>query len=192
MSAAGPGLSRLDDVRLCTPRLLLRPLRDADAAALHALFADPQVVRYWTSGPWSSADASSSAIRADREEMRAGTRLRLGVVRLADDRLVGACTLSQLEWPSGRAELTYALAPPVWGRGYAAEAVGELLRYAFDTLGLRRIEADADPRNNASVRLLQRLGFVREGLLRERWLLPDGPSDGAVFGLLRRDWRGRG
>lgn len=192
MSAAGHGPPRFDDLRLCTPRLLLRPLRDADQAALHALFSDPRVVRFWKSGPWSSADASSSAIRADREAMCTGTRLRLGVVRLADDRLVGVCTLSHLEWPSGRAELNYALAPSVWGRGFAAEAVGELLRYAFDTLGLRRIEADADPRNDASVRLLRRLGFVREGLLRERWLLPDGPSDGVVFGLLRREWRERG
>jgi ribosomal-protein-alanine N-acetyltransferase len=181
---------RFDDLRLCTPRLLLRPLRDADAPALHALFADPEVVRYWKSGPWPSREEALRAIRDDPDAMRAGSRLRLGVVRLADDALVGACMLFHLEWPSRRAELAYALAPSAWGRGYAGEAVGALLRHAFDTLALRRIEADADPRNTASARLLERLGFVREGLLRERWLLPDGPSDGVVYGLLRSEWAG--
>lgn len=190
MSGAGPDAARFDDVRLCTPRLMLRPLRDADAAPLHALFSDPEVVRFWKSGPWSSAAEASAAIRADRDAMRAGTRLRLGVVRLADDALVGTCMLFHVEWPSLRAELGYLLARSAWGRGYGTEAVGALLRHAFGTLGLRRIEADVDPRNDASARLLERFGFVREGLLRERWLLPEGPSDGVAYGLLRREWRG--
>lgn len=191
MSRAAPGAARFDDVRLCTARLMLRPLREADAPALHALFSDPEVVRYWKSGPWSSREEALLAIRDDAGAMREGTRLRLGVVRQADDALVGACTLFHVEWPSRRAELAYAIVPPAWGRGYAGEAVGALLEHAFGTLGLRRIEADADPRNVASARLLERLGFVREGLLRERWLLPEGPSDGVVYGLLRSEWAGR-
>jgi ribosomal-protein-alanine N-acetyltransferase len=63
------------------------------------------------------------------------------------------------------------------------------LRHAFEELGLRRIEADTDPRNSGSCRLLERLGFVREGLLRERWLIDGELQDTAIYGLLRGELR---
>jgi RimJ/RimL family protein N-acetyltransferase len=69
------------------------------------------------------------------------------------------------------------------------EAASALVEHAFGTLELRRIEADIDPRNVASARLLERLGFVREGLLRERWMVGDEVSDSALYGLLDRDRR---
>ncbi|MFN2369802.1 MAG: GNAT family N-acetyltransferase, partial [Candidatus Krumholzibacteriia bacterium] len=87
-----------------------------------------------------------------------------------------------------RAELGYGLRADAWGQGYAAEAVGELLRFGFTELALHRVEADVDPRNEASVRLLERLGFTREGLLRERWIVEEEISDAAFYGLLRREW----
>jgi RimJ/RimL family protein N-acetyltransferase len=69
------------------------------------------------------------------------------------------------------------------------EAVGELLRFAFEELGLHRIEADVDPRNVASIRLLERVGFCLEGRMRERWIVGDEINDTAFYGLLRREWR---
>jgi RimJ/RimL family protein N-acetyltransferase len=64
-----------------------------------------------------------------------------------------------------------------------------VLAHAFDTLRLRRIEADIDPRNSASCKLVERLGFVREGLLRERWDVAGELCDAALYGLLASDWR---
>ena len=71
------------------------------------------------------------------------------------------------------------------------EALTALIGYAFRTLDLHRIEADADPRNAASVRVLEHLGFVREGLLRERWHVGGEVSDSLLLGLLRGDWERR-
>jgi RimJ/RimL family protein N-acetyltransferase len=68
------------------------------------------------------------------------------------------------------------------------EALVAVVDYAFGPLGLRRLEADTDPRNLASQRALERLGFTREGLLRERWQVGDEISDTALFGLLAREW----
>ena len=65
------------------------------------------------------------------------------------------------------------------------------LAHAFGPLGLRRIEADIDPRNAPSCTLAERMGFVREGLLRERWRVADELQDSALYGLLARDWRAR-
>ena len=63
-----------------------------------------------------------------------------------------------------------------------------ILRHLFDGMGLRRIEADIDPRNLASCRLVEKLGFVREGTLRERWQVNGECADSALYGLLRRDF----
>jgi len=87
-----------------------------------------------------------------------------------------------------RAELGYVLGSPYWRQGYMHEALQRLLAYAFDDLGLIRLEADIDPRNEGSERTLLRLGFVKEGYMRERWIVGDVVSDSAVFGLLRREW----
>jgi RimJ/RimL family protein N-acetyltransferase len=68
-----------------------------------------------------------------------------------------------------------------------SEAAHAVIDHGFNTVGLRRLEADIDPRNLGSAKLLERLGFVREGLLRERWVVGDEISDSALYGLLKRD-----
>ena len=76
-------------------------------------------------------------------------------------------------------------------RGLAAEAVSLMLDWSFRTLALHRVEADIDPRNDGSRRLLERLGFNSEGLLRERYFVGDEISDTELFGLLASDWSRR-
>jgi RimJ/RimL family protein N-acetyltransferase len=66
-----------------------------------------------------------------------------------------------------------------------------LLDYAFTELDLNRVEADSDPRNERSARLLDRLGFTKEGLFRERCIVDGEVSDSAMYGLLRREWMRR-
>jgi len=72
-----------------------------------------------------------------------------------------------------------------------SEALGAAIGHAFGALDLRRIEADTDPRNAASIRMLERLAFRREGLLRERWVVGGEVCDSLILGLLRTDWRAR-
>lgn len=180
-----------DTLSLRTPRLLLRPLAPDDAADLLAIHADERVMRYGNEPPWRSLEQAAGFIARDREGMAAGRHLGLGLVTLDDDpgRLIGTCTLFSFLRSSRRAELGFALASPWWGGGWMREALGALLDHAFGPMDLNRVEADTDPRNEPSLRLLQRLGFRAEGVLRERWLIDGQPSDSAMFGLLQREWR---
>ena len=178
-----------DQLTLSTPRLLLRPLQLTDAPALHLIFADPRVTRYWSTPAWDSIDSALKMINKDLQAMATGEHLRLGLQRIDDNALIGMCTLFAFSMQSRRAEIGYALAAEAWGRAYMDEALRALLRYGFDELGLNRIEADIDPRNEASARSLERLGFKKEGLLRERWIVGDEISDTALYGLVQRDWR---
>ena len=176
---------------LSTARLLLRPLLPADAPAVYAMHADPVTLRHWSTPPWADPALADELIARDLAAMAAGDYIRLGLQRQSDGRLIGLCTLFAFYLPSRRCEIGYILARDSWGQGCMHEALLVLLDYGFGMLGLNRIEADIDPRNTGSQRTLNRLGFQREGLLRERWIVAGEVSDTALHGLLRRDWLAR-
>jgi ribosomal-protein-alanine N-acetyltransferase len=180
-----------DQLALTTPRLLLRPLVEADAQPLFEIFRDRAVTRYWSTPPWTEAAAAQAMIERDRKAMAAGEYIRLGLQRLDGGALIGNCTLFALNAQCRRAELGYVLGSTHWGQGYMHEALRALLGHAFTALELNRVEADIDPRNEASARSLQRLGFAQEGYLRERWIVGGEVSDTALYGLLSRDWSAR-
>lgn len=113
------------------------------------------------------------------------------ICRRDDARVMGTLALFHFHEQNDRAEIGYALGRAYWGQGYMHEALTALLGFAFGEMDLRRLEADTDPRNAASIRALERLGFQREGLLRERWVVAGEVSDSALLGLLRRDWNAR-
>jgi RimJ/RimL family protein N-acetyltransferase len=121
--------------------------------------------------------------------MASGDNLSLALVPFGQDQLVGNCLLFHFHHGSRRAEVGYELGQDHWHKGYMQEALTALLDYGFATLGLNRVEADIHPDNLASARTLERQGFVREGLLRERWIVEGTVSDTLIYGLLARDWR---
>ncbi|MCU0976550.1 MAG: GNAT family N-acetyltransferase [Steroidobacteraceae bacterium] len=159
--------------------------------ALFAVFSDEQVMRYWSTLPMRDI----AEARALLDDIRAGFQQRSlfqwGVARVGDDRVVGTCTLFNLDSRNRRAEIGYALARDCWGQGLMSEALGALIAYAFGPLDLLRLEADVDPRNGPSIRIVEKLGFVREGLLRERWHVGGEAQDSLILGLLRHEWEAR-
>jgi RimJ/RimL family protein N-acetyltransferase len=172
---------------LSAVRIRLRCLEPGDVDALFALFGDPEVARYW-SAPAMTERAQAEALLADIESsFTCGDLFQWGIVRQDDDAVIGTCTLARISSAHRRAEIGFALARAHWGRGYAGEAVERAVRHAFDDLALHRIEADVDPRNARSIAVLQRLGFTREGLLRERWHVAGEIADSLFLGLLARE-----
>ncbi len=169
-------------------RVQLRAYRDDDADALYAIHSDATVMRYWSYPPWTDRAQAEAYLQHDRDYVGDGI-LAWAMARREDDVLIGTTTLFGIDRAQGRANIGYALSGEHWGKGLAQEALRLALTHAFDVLQLRRIEADADPRNAASCRLLERLGFVREGFLRERWLVASELQDTALYGLLRKDFR---
>ena len=184
-------MTTFDGLPLQTRRLRLRPYRESDASALFAVFSDPRVMRYWSSPAWTPIEQAHDVIARDQEGIRTGSHLGLAIEGLEDGVLLGQCTLYGWSKQCRRAEVGYCLGSTGWGQGYMAEALGALITYGFDAMDLNRIEADIDPRNHRSAALLEKLGFVQEGFLRERWIVGDEISDSALYGLLRRNWRAR-
>ena len=175
---------------LTTPRLRLRALVPADVPALYEIFADVEVVRYWSAPPLADL-AEAAALQAEIEALfHAGSLFQWGIVRAgAEDRVLGTCTLADIDLKHQRAAIGFALGRASWGHGFAREAVQALVEFAFTELELHRLAADADPRNQRSLQLLAALGFVREGFQRECYFVMDEWQDAVLFGLLRREWQ---
>ncbi len=176
---------------IITDRLLLRSISEDDIEGLFAVFSDPQVMRYWSTPPFVDKQAAVELQREIAESNQRRTMIKWGLALRETNSLIGTVTLFNLDLNNGRAELGYAMARAHWGFGYMREALQKLLSYAFEDLELRRLEADVDPRNAASIRTLERLGFQREGLLRERWHVNGEIQDAYFYGLLKREWQGR-
>ena len=173
---------------LPTSRLRLRPFTEADAGALFALHGNAHVLRYWDSPPWSEPARAERFITACREMAVEGTGARLAVDRLSDGAFIGWCSLTRWNPDYRSASMGYVLDEAAWGNGYATEAARAVLQWAFDALDLNRVQAETDTRNAASARVLEKLGFVREGTMREDCVVNGEVSDSWVFGLIRRDW----
>lgn len=173
---------------ITTPRLFLRWVSEDDIDALYEVFSDPRVVRYWSSGPLPNREASAAMQREIADGNLKDSTWKWGIALRDTNTLIGTVTLFNLSLSNGRAEIGYAMGSAHWGKGYMNEALTALILHAFDVLDLRRLEADVDPRNTASIRTLERLGFQREGFLRERWHVCGELQDAFFYGLLRREW----
>jgi [ribosomal protein S5]-alanine N-acetyltransferase len=174
---------------LQTARLRLRPFTDADADALFALHSNADVLRYWDSPPWTDRARAGRFIAICREIEDEGTGARVALDRLSDGAFIGWCGLVRWNPDYRSASLGYCLDDAAWSQGYATEAAWALLEWAFETLDLNRVQAETDTRNAASARVLEKIGFVREGTLREDCIVDGDVSDSWVYGLLRREWR---
>ena len=174
---------------LHTSRLRLRPFVAADADALFALHSSARVLRYWDSPPWSDRARAGRFIASCHEMADEGTGARVAIDRRSDGAFIGWCGLTRWNPEYRSASLGYVLADAAWGHGYGTEAARALAQWAFDTLDLNRLQAETDTRNAASARVLEKLGFVHEGTLREDCIVNGDVSSSWVFGLLRRDWR---
>lgn len=173
---------------LHTNRLLIRPLQADDADALFAIHADAEFMQYWSEPPWQEIATAHERIVRYQTALADGQYLRLGLAPKDGGPLLGTVTLFNFDDQCRRADIGYGLARPAWGQGLMHEALRELVRYAFEDLALNRLEADIHPDNLASAKTLDRLGFTREGYLRERWIVDGHVSDSAIYGLLHREW----
>ncbi|MBC3909743.1 GNAT family N-acetyltransferase [Undibacterium umbellatum] len=180
-----------DQLTIDTPRLHLRPLCLDDAAAILRIRSNPDVMRYMTTAPWTDISQAIAMIERDQAAILKGDIVRLGMIRKSDNVLIGSCILFHLDAGCRRAEIGYDMDAAVWGQGYMQEALVALLNYGFNEMNLNRVEADIEPNNLGSAKTLERLGFIREGYFRERWIIEGVVSDSAIYGLLRSDWLAR-
>lgn len=176
--------------RLTTERLLLRRIQPADVEAIYATLSDRDAMRFTGHPPIRTLDdARARMTQLDARYVRREA-VYWGVTLQGEDRVIGSCSLHHFDEGYHRAETGYELNRAYWGQGIMPEAISSILSYGFTELGLHRIEAIIDDRNEQSKRLLLKLGFTYEGNLRQRYLNRDCFEDEHYYGLLKDEWRG--
>jgi [ribosomal protein S5]-alanine N-acetyltransferase len=175
---------------LHTERLELRRLGPADVDAVFRLQSDPAVVKFFGRAPYLTRAEAEQRIVNESAAIERGDSVRWALAPREGGEIVGTAGF----WRWGRdhhlAEIGYELAPEHWGRGLATEALRAIVRYGFAEQGLHRVEANLEPGNVRSARVLEKLGFVREGVLRQNWFYDGVYSDTATYGLLAGELKG--
>jgi ribosomal-protein-alanine N-acetyltransferase len=170
-------------------RVRLSPFDDRHVDGIFALYSDLQATRYLARPRLAERSQAAEMLAKAKAGYADGTILRLAIERNADAAFLGECLLFNFNRDSRRAEIGYSLLPAHWRQGYIREALPAVIDHAFGPLALNRLEADIDPANIASARVLERMGFTPEGRLRERWIVRGEPWDSVLYGLLGREWR---
>ncbi|GAB7126637.1 GNAT family protein [Silvimonas sp. JCM 19000] len=169
-------------------RLLLRPLTHADAPRLYAIHSDPQVMRWFGSDALRQPEEAITLIDTfNARWCEPVPGVRWAIERRSDGLLLGTCGLGRWNRSWHSAVTGYELARDAWGNGYMAEALRAALGWGWARMELNRVEAQIHPANAASIRLVEKLGFVREGLLRQAGYWNGQYQDLVQFGLLRAE-----
>jgi ribosomal-protein-alanine N-acetyltransferase len=169
---------------LQTERLSLRPLAMEDLKDLHAMMGDAEVMAFWDVTPIEDIDLTAAIVQGQIRDVEHGAAIYWVMTRQTDDAFVGCCDLSEIDRWHARAEIGFMLARPFWGGGYAFEAMRAVIDEAAKALGLKRLSARVHAGNDRSVRLLERLDFQDEGVLRGYIQRAGERRDCRMFGLL--------
>jgi RimJ/RimL family protein N-acetyltransferase len=175
------------DCELDTPDLHLRRVRLSDAEGLFRMLSDAESMKYWSSPPVADVSDALKVLHEDVESDARGNSICWAVTPKGQDEMIGKCILFQFSPANHRAEIGFILNRDYWRQGLMLQALQAVIHFAFNSLNLHRIEADVDPNNAGSLGILEKLGFEREGLFRDRWRLNDGWVDSVMLGLLNRD-----
>jgi ribosomal-protein-alanine N-acetyltransferase len=172
---------------LSTDRLLLRGVRESDSTFLLRHLSDVDVCRYlYDAEPYTTIDEAEELIRLFIDP-EGKTLNRWIIVEKASNEPTGTCGFSLWDKENNRAEIGYDLSPAYWSRGYMTEALTAAIASGFENMALNRMEAIIALENVASFRLVEKLGFQREGVLRDRHLFRGTYYDHYLYSLLARD-----
>lgn len=193
----GIGVDNMSEARespqLDTDRLVLRELILDDVGVIFSHFADKEVVRYEDSKPAANVEDVTEIIEWGRNLANNKAGILWGIFRKQDGAFLGQINYvvrsdNNFIGTKHRAEIGYDLTPHYWGKGYISEAIRRVIEFIFNCTEINRIEAIVHTENSRSLNVLARLGFHREGILREyvRW---EGEYwDMALLTMLKRDW----
>ena len=173
---------------LCGKTVTLRELRRSDAASLFAMLTTEEVSRF-ISPPPTTVDGFERFIVWTLRQRTAGTYACFAVTLKGCDTAIGIFQVRQTEPGFETAEWGFAIGSPFWGTGVFVEGAGLMLEFAFDTLGIHRLEARSAVQNGRGNGALLKVGAVREGTLRKSFLRHGRYLDQVLYSIIDDDWR---
>jgi ribosomal-protein-alanine N-acetyltransferase len=169
-------------------RVTLRELRMSDAASLFAMLTTEEVARF-ISPPPTTVEGFERFIAWTQRQRAAGTYVCYAVTLHGFDTAIGIFQVREIEPGFNTAEWGFAIGSPFWGTGIFEEGAGLVLDFAFETIGVHRLEARAAVRNGRGNGALVKIGAVQEGVLRKSFLRNGEYLDQVLYAIVEDDWR---
>ncbi|MGE7954417.1 GNAT family N-acetyltransferase [Lysinibacillus xylanilyticus] len=170
---------------LNTDRLMLRELKINDAQAILNCFSNPDVLRHYGQNPLTSLDQVKHIINHFSKNYDEKRGIKWGIELKGQEGIIGTIGFQEWSTEHRRAEISYALFPESWGKGYAMEAVNRVISFGFQEMNLVRIGAIVFTENDASNKLLTKVGFEKEGILKKYMHQNQVPYDTYIYSLIR-------
>ncbi|MFJ7729196.1 GNAT family N-acetyltransferase [Neobacillus sp. NPDC097160] len=171
-----------------TKRLKLIEITHQHVDPLYEILSLEEVTQFYGTNRFTLQVEASRLIDMIHKNFLENRGIRWGIKLKENQRIIGTVGLNALHLKNKRAEIGYELHPSFWRTGYATEAIKEVLRFSFDQLDLYRVGAVVYPENEASINLLMKLGFTKEGLLRGYIHQNEQFHDTYVLSLLQLEW----
>jgi [ribosomal protein S5]-alanine N-acetyltransferase len=168
-----------------TERLLLREVAVADALDLHEYFSDPEIMRYTSNFPIGTIQETEGILRRSSKYLALYDSFRFAIVRKSDSKAIGTIDLHSFSTMHHRMEIGYMLTRAYWDYGYMTEAVKEIIRFAFEEMGMHRVEAECQTENIRSMRLAERCGMTLEATRLENEINKGRFVSNHVYAILR-------
>ncbi len=172
-----------------TNRLILRQIVSRDATAIFRIRGDYEVTKYNSGAAYRTIEQAEKLIMAIQKAYTDKSQVRWGISLKSHGNVIGMCGYNYWNREDHRGSIGYDLLREYWGQGIMPEALSAILDFGYTQMGLNRIEADASVYNTASIRVLQKLGFVQEGLQREQYYEGDQFHDLVLFSLIKREYQ---
>lgn len=180
----GPGIAEFT-----TERLLIRPITSQDTDALYLIKSDPQVTALYGQSPHHGPEETKAWILRCLVEWNNKMAFTWAIALRSERKVIGECCLWNMDHANNCGELGYEMQSAYWGKGLMTEALAPVLEFAFSGLGLHRVEALPLATNLSSISVLKKLGFVHEGVYRQRVLWDQSYVDQLGYSLLEGDWK---
>ncbi len=175
------------DIIMESNRLLLRPLEKSDVLDLYEIFSDKLVMKYYDLLPFESISEAEKQINIFRKCLSEKSMLRWGIELKSNHKLIGTCGFFAFSEDAKKAEMGYELNRNYWNSGIMTEALEIILKFIFTNSEINRIEAFVEVPNTSSQKLLHKLGFTKEGILRQYEKCRNNLTDIIIYGYLRGD-----
>ena len=176
-----------DFPQIITERLKLREIQTDDAASIYKILSNPDVIKYDTFDLFTDIKQAYDLIDWFKKQYKDKRSVFWGISLIDQSDIIGWCKC-EIEVPKVRADLGYDLNPDYWNRDIMTESLKAIIEYVFRNLEINRIEATVSTMNMASIKVLEKLSFVNEGILRERSLFNGTIHDTVMFSMLKREY----
>lgn len=174
-----------------TERFILRQIKQDDSQEIFQYFSMDEVTKFYDLESFTNIEQAEELICRWNQRFENNQGIRWGITLRSEDCVIGTCGFHGWAKNHCKIEIGYELTPEYWRQGIMTEVIPKIIEFGFNNLGLNRIEAFVEPENMGSRKVLEKVGFTEEGILKEHFYWRNRFVDNVLYALLKKEYKFR-